>query len=205
MLKGRSVVAVSQKIYYDEARQETWDALDQKLEAWLSSMLLLPFPVPNSLSSSELIDWILRLSPNGIVLSGGNDIGENKKRDQTERLLIDFAEKNSLPLVGICRGMQMVAQYFGSEIVTVEGHVKTRHALDSINGKELPLRVNSFHNLGIPEVYSPLRATAMSEDGFVEAADHTSLPWELFMWHPEREEIYDKRHTKHIFNLLTGA
>lgn len=205
MHKGRSVVAVSQRIYYDRARQETWDALDQKLESWLSSMLLLPFPVPNSLSSTELVDWISKLSPNGIVLSGGNDIGEHKKRDQTERLLINFAEKKSLPLVGICRGMQMVAQYFGSEIVTVDGHVKTQHAIDIINGKALPLRVNSFHNLGIPEVYSPLRATAMSEDGFVEAAEHSSLPWELFMWHPEREEIYDERHTQHISNLLTGA
>ena len=49
------------------------------------------------------------LKINGIILSGGNNIGDVKERDITETYLLKYAETNEIPVLGICRGMQMLA------------------------------------------------------------------------------------------------
>ena len=80
-----------------------------------------------------------------IVLSGGNNIGDFTSRDKTEGALIRYASSEELPLLGICRGMQMIAHYHGASLVPLTGHVRKRHRLDG----EVSWEVNSFHDFAI--------------------------------------------------------
>ena len=60
------------------------------------------------------------IKPYGVVLSGGSDIGKNKIRDESEKFLIKFAIKNRIPLIGICRGMQLIGNFFNSKLIKVK-------------------------------------------------------------------------------------
>ena len=127
-----------------------------------------------------------RISPNGIILSGGNNIGDEIKRDITEKILINFALKNKLPLLGICRGMQMIANFSGENIHPVKGHSRTRNQIKGCINRE----VNSFHDYSISKCPKHFEVLAYSLDGEIEAIKHKSLPWEGWMWHPEREDKF---------------
>jgi gamma-glutamyl-gamma-aminobutyrate hydrolase PuuD len=117
------------------------------------------------------------------VLSGGNDIGEQLERDATERCLLAYAQDRTMPMLGICRGMQMMGMWAGTELKPVHGHVHTRHVLHG----EISAEVNSFHNFSLANCPPGFIITAYSEDGEIEAMRHKTLPWEGWMWHPERE------------------
>lgn len=186
------VVAVSQRVDTHRERDERRDALDQRLNDFLVSAGFLPVPIPNSLcvTSPEskcdptLLDaWLSAVDPLALVLSGGNDLGESPDRDSTESRLLDYAKERQMPLLGICRGMQMMAHWNGAELVPVEGHTRTRHQLSG----EIDRKVNSYHSFSLASCPVDFRVLARSEDGEIEAIRHLSLPWEGWMWHPERE------------------
>lgn len=190
------LVVVSQRVDRVSGRSEIRDALDQELISWLVAASCIPVPVPNTLPLREndashpaltLGAWLQALSPSMIVLSGGNDIGEFPKRDATEAELLAWAEQSSTPVLGICRGMQMLGVRSGGELVPVSGHTRTYHVLsDAGSANSWPGRVNSFHDFGFLECPPSYVALARAEDGVIEAIRHASLPWEGWMWHPER-------------------
>ena len=192
------VVAVSQRVDVWQDRGERRDALDQQLCAFLVAAGYLPVPVPSCLANPQtgkearldpLANWLAALRPRAIVLSGGNDIGDCAERDLTEYALIDHAQQESLPLLGICRGMQMLAVWAGSSLHKLEGHVRTRHTL-SAPGEAWPGEVNSYHGYAISACPADFAVTARTQDGSIEAIRHTRLPWEGWMWHPERESPF---------------
>ena len=184
-------VAVSQRIDRIASRAESRDALDQRITGWVTSLGCLPLPVPNTLGS-YLEQWLSVMRPTAVLLSGGNDIGDSPDRDRTETLLLQHAELVGLPVLGICRGMQMLAHYAGAPPVPVEGHAGTRHPLrgDTVECGALPAEVNSFHNLGLVRCPSDYIELAFAPDGSIEAMCHPELRWEGWMWHPEREERF---------------
>ena len=203
-------VAVSQRIDHYPDRNERRDALDQKLCAFLKECGFLPLPVPNGLtkgragqglqSLNELADWLEIFKPNAVLLSGGNDLGSCPDRDRTEKDLIEFSAKRSLPVLGICRGMQMMATLAGSSLRKVNGHIRTRHVLQSgvISGE-----ANSYHDMSVDSCPIGYHILARSEDGEIEAIRHDEYPWEGWMWHPEREvnfDIRDIKRTNELFN-----
>ena len=194
---SKKVVGVTQRVDKVESYDEYRDALDQKLVDWVIQSGFIPVPIPNTLidttlpnSSQPILDnWLTTVKVDAILLSGGNDIGNIKQRDLTEEYLLSWAEENRKPVLGICRGMQMMGVYANGKLVKVEGHVRTRHKLQVIgnNKKSFPDFVNSYHNKALYECPNGFEVLAKSEDGSIEAMLHKSLPWEAWMWHPERE------------------
>lgn len=183
----RNIIAISQRVDVYNDRGELRDSLDTRLPQWLSAAGLITVSVPNFLTEAALRDWLKEISPQGIILSGGNDIGEIPERDSTEKILLEHAQKSLLPVLGICRGMQMMCVHSGGSLKSVIGHVKTHHSLDgNFNGK----KVNSYHNQTIDQLPDEYDVMAKSEDGEIEAIRHKKLPWQGWMWHPERETDY---------------
>lgn len=186
------LVAVSQRVDTAVHHGEQRDALDQQLVAFLLSAGYLAMPVPNALQlhgsgsdgvSPALQAWLAATGPHAIVLSGGNDIGERPERDATELQLLHHAQALRLPVLGICRGMQMLAHWAGTALVEVSGHVASRHQVSGLLHGE----TNSFHRLALAGCPPGFEVLASSTDGCIEAIGHLSLPWEGWMWHPERE------------------
>jgi len=180
------IALVSCRVDAVPERQETRDALDQALVRWLVELGYQALLLPNALDSSTLPSLVAQLNPALIVLSGGNDLGQYPSRDQTESALVDIARKLQLPLLAICRGMQLLAQCEGVALTTVAEHVARRHMLSGLWQGE----VNSYHQFGVTELPAHYQLLAQSPDGCIEAMCHQSLPWLALMWHPEREQPF---------------
>ncbi len=184
------IVAVSQRVMLLEEVAERRDSLDQRLARWLMSCGLSPAPASNGLAAVDLERWLEVIVPGGVVLSGGNDIGEAPERDETERQLLAYASQRRLPVLGICRGMQMMAVLAGEELQRLDGHVRRRHQLVEEPGAvgTWPIEVNSYHQWTLGDCPRGFAVQVRSSlDQAIEAIRHNALPWEGWMWHPERE------------------
>ncbi len=183
-------IIISQRVNFEKERYETTDLLDHRLTNLASDGLgCLPFPIPNSLGSTDLITkWIDAVSPIGVIISGGGDIGSCKSRDETEYILLKHSIDKGIPVLGICRGMQLIATYFGGQLCLASGHVAKRHMIHG----QINMEVNSYHNYAIKYCPSEFEVTSNSMDGQIESIRHRTFKIEGWMWHPERETInYD--------------
>ncbi|CAA7623880.1 gamma-glutamyl-gamma-aminobutyrate hydrolase family protein [Magnetospirillum sp. SS-4] len=190
-------VAISQRVDVWAERGERRDALDQRLARWVALAGAVPVPVPNH--PEALPDWLAALSPDAVILSGGNDIGAIPERDAAEARLLAYARDGRMPLLGLCRGMQMMAHWAGTALVPVSGHVGGRHRLAAGGW---PVEVNSFHNFALADCPPGYEVAARSGDGAIEAIRHRTLPWEGWMWHPERDDPVDPLDTARLVALL---
>jgi putative glutamine amidotransferase len=208
-------IGISQRVDKIKANNELRDALDQRMNTWVIEAGFVPVPIPNSLvdmslssdSQPNLEQWLQSLKIDALLLSGGNNIGEIPIRDLTENSLLTWAEKYSKPVLGICRGMQMMGVYAGGRLIKVEGHVKSRHKLqfDDHNREIFVDSVNSYHNQVLENCPNSFKVLAKSEDGSIEAMVHKSLPWEAWMWHPEREEVFVKTDQERFKKLMNSG
>ena len=183
-------VLITQRSIYLEKINETRDSLDQRLCDFISQCGFTPVPVPNSLhSGSFLRNWLDNMLPFSVVLSGGEDYGVNDKRDSLEFEILDYAEQKSIPVIGICRGMQILAYYSGqNNLKKIKNHSNTRHRVNGFISK----KVNSYHNYSLVNQPAFYNVWAESEDGQIEAIKHNVRPWLGIMWHPEREKCFPK-------------
>lgn len=145
-----------------------------------------------------------------LLLPGGGDMepwrygqsntasrGLEPERDTAELMLLERFTAAGKPVLGICRGIQVINVFFGGTLCqdlpghsAVDGHdsfhtVRTaRSPLLAVCG---PLcRVNSAHHQAADAPGRGLRAVQWAEDGAVEAVCHDCLPVWGVQWHPER-------------------
>jgi len=180
-------VAVTQRVVVDPPHGTRRDCLDQVWVKFLLECGLIPIPIPNCVEAAlPICEGV-----SGIVLTGGNDLtaygGDASDRDETETALLDLAERRDLPVLGVCRGMQMIQHRFGVRLQRVCGHVTPRQRI-SMDGRSV--EVNSFHNFGAVEVSPPLMTWAIAEDGVIEAVKHAGRRMIGVMWHPERRDPF---------------
>ena len=205
------VIAVTQRIDNIPGRGELRDALDQRLIRWVGAAGFIPVAVSNAMldpgiaGPKKIDDWLRSVRPDAVILSGGNDVGEYPERDATESHLLTWAKRERIPVLGICRGLQMMAVWAGTELIRLEGHVATRHQLsaDPAND-EWPGSVNSFHNWGFRSAPAEFEIVLRASDGSVEAMRHPTLAWEGWMWHPEREAVFAAHDISRFRRLVLG-
>jgi putative glutamine amidotransferase len=208
-------IGITQRVEDLPDRGERRDCLDQAWTPLFESIGLLPIAIPNRAGSVR--SFVTELGLAGVVLSGGNDLADlpepsapAPERDACEREILALSGETGLPVLGVCRGLQIIASYYGAPLTRVEGHVATRHALDSEGGGPLALEprelVNSFHGWGVLKDALPadLRAAATAPDGTVEALYHLRYAQAAIMWHPERDPC-DPRDAKLIRSFFEGA
>jgi len=179
-------ILVTQRVVNQNNVDERRDALDNKWSEFLCECGILPIILPNTPKLGE--HYIKNISFVGILLTGGNDLasygGDAPKRDELEFLLLDYSVKHNIPLIGVCRGMQMILNYLGIPLKRIGGHIRKRHNI-SIKGIELD--VNSYHEFSATEANEHICVLARSEDDSIEAVKMKNKETYGIMWHPERE------------------
>jgi gamma-glutamyl-gamma-aminobutyrate hydrolase PuuD len=206
-------IAITQRVHDLADRGERRDALDQAWTPWIESGGDVAIPVPNRLA--DPVSVVRDLDVAALVLTGGNDLAHlpgaqnpAPERDATERALLAHARETGLPVLAVCRGMQMLVDSWGGTVTRVDGHVARPHDLRVAPDATWPLRsgpVNSFHDWGVARagVPAPLRILAVAPDDTVEAVAHVDLPQVGIMWHPERAPA-DARDRALLAALLRG-
>jgi len=147
-------------------------------------------PVPNM--GGAVVEWVESMGIGGLIFSGGDDWGRFSQRDETEKALWRWARGKGLPVLGVCRGMQVLNFCMGGSLPSPNAmrdtcdHVATRHGL--ILDDE-PHEVNSYHNglLRDKDIAPRFKVWGKASDGTVEAIRTPDHRMYGIMWHPERE------------------
>jgi putative glutamine amidotransferase len=167
------------------------------------ALMLPPDPVLTD-GPDEVLDRI-----DGLVLTGGADLGAWPDRDTFETALARRALERDMPLLGICRGMQLLNVALGGGIVQhlpdVVGHEQHRHTPGAFADHHVRIEpgslaarvvgreqeaVKSHHHQGVDGLGEGLVATGWAvEDGVVEAIEAPGRRFALgVLWHPEEDE-----------------
>lgn len=193
-------IAITARLAKNSEYFELRECLDIRWGALFLKLGFVPIILPCEFDVAKIYE---NVGFKGVILSGGNDLfslgGDelSKKRDEFERNLIKFCMKKQIPLLGVCRGMQMIAEFFGSTFKKVENQVAIRQDLE-ISPKSRYFHtlskiksVNSYASFFIDTLSNELEISAKSE-GIIRALEHKKHKILGIMWHSEREEPFCK-------------
>jgi len=170
----------------------------------------------------------------GVIIGGGDDIGPDlyhghvvasaridPERDRLERHIVETALERGMPVLGICRGAQMLNVALGG---TLHADAFARYAdsdrfktilpkktvllregtrLAGLAGAE-PMRVNALHSQAVDRLGAGLRVAAEDRGGMVQAIERIEEPFALgVQWHPEH--LFYARRQRRIFAGLVAA
>ncbi|OII60003.1 MULTISPECIES: gamma-glutamyl-gamma-aminobutyrate hydrolase family protein [unclassified Streptomyces] len=170
--------------------------------------MLPPDPSPSAAAAA-----VSRLD--GLVVAGGADVEPvrygarpdprtgppDRERDAWELALIEAALAAGTPLLGVCRGMQLLNVALGGTLVQhLDGHAERvgrfgRHTVKPVPGTRYgalvpeATEVPTYHHQAVDRLGEGLRPSAFAEDGTVEAVEPSGGTWVLgVQWHPEMGE-----------------
>lgn len=208
-------------------RGKTLLYLEQSVADWVMSQNAIPLMIPTVIrdtvtSENQLSVSVYAHRLDGLILQGGADIhpscyGESPKypeyatdviRDRFEMELLGAFIAAGKPVLGICRGMQLINVLFGGSLhqdllqagaaehphVMKEAEEEYRHGLQivpdswfsNLHGGLLEAQVNSIHHQGIDRLGAGLTVEAYSQDGVIEAIRHEGHGFVAgVQWHPE--------------------
>ncbi|MBQ4092787.1 MAG: gamma-glutamyl-gamma-aminobutyrate hydrolase family protein [Firmicutes bacterium] len=210
---------------WDNSKESYWmlPGYMKMLEECGAVPLMLPLT-----HDEGILDHCLNMC-NGILLTGGQDVSPSmygaevspfcgevcEERDRMDRYLLISAIGRDLPVLGICRGLQLMNAALGgtlyqdlpSEYQSSVNHVMTPpydrgvHNVTVLSGTPLSdmlgegdIAVNSYHHQAVKDPASCLKTMAISEDGLIEAM---YMPGKHFVvgvqWHPEFAYLSDPR------------
>ncbi|WP_315077717.1 gamma-glutamyl-gamma-aminobutyrate hydrolase family protein [uncultured Clostridium sp.] len=203
------LIGVTMRIIQNQTYYEVRDGISSDYIEFFNQYNITPILIPNNLI--DPVEYFKNLNCKALILTGGEDILITKnniesnnmfknKRDETEYRLLDYCIKNDIPVLGICRGMQMINIYFGGQILDLNKrleeakHVNTMHRIKildkmlCLNLKQL--EVNSYHNNGvvIETLSSKLDYFAITEENVIEGLYYKSYKTIGIQWHPERSK-----------------
>ena len=182
----------------------------------------LPVNLPLDADPALFIDRL-----DGVLISGGADVGPERygatpadtadpaepERDEFELGLLDAATSAALPILGICRGLQIINVHAGG---TLHQHIPEHarydvpptgpvHDISLSDGSALAglygstHQVNSLHHQTVDLVGNDFTVTGTHDDGTVEGLEHLSLPILAVQWHPE---MLDTRESDPVFGWI---
>jgi len=177
--------------------------------------VLIP-PLENSAKLEQILSGI-----DGIIITGGDDIspelyGEQNTglsfntslvRDDAEKYMLKKVIESGYPILGICRGFQLINIYFGGKLyqdLETQFRIGINHRNQLVNSEELHhevriedgtmlfeiirserFMVNSRHHQGVREPGKGLIPAAFASDGLIEAVENPEMNIVAVQWHPE--------------------
>lgn len=183
----------------------------------------LPIIAPSIL---ELVSSYVAMCDAVVLIGGVNDLdpsfynqentgatGCNIAQDRFELAILKEALKQSKPVLGICRGMQLINVYFGGSLIqdleNSDLHLQYPkqeelvHSIQIQNSRffrDSNILINSVHHQACDQVPNELQITAISDDNIIEMIEHKTLPILGVQWHPEC--IAETDFSKQIMNWL---
>ncbi len=206
---------------YDDEKESLW-MLPHYMNM-LEDSKALPLMLPLT-EDKEVLRQYFTLC-DGILLTGGHDVSpsiynESVKqkcgkpcliRDNMEAYLLELAIEKDKPLLGICRGLQLMNAALGGTLyqdLSSEFSKEINHTMKAPYNRVVhqvsiiantiladiavsdKIEVNSYHHQGIKDLSPKLKAMALSEDGLIEAIYYPTKKFIIgVQWHPEH--LYD--------------
>ena len=217
--------------------------IDKKLDinnAYLDSVEQaggIPICIPNA--TEETVEALLSIV-DGLLLIGGEDVdpflfGEEphqkigrivRQRDDSDLLLMKHAFEKQMPILGVCRGAQVMNVAFGgtiiqdipSQVENALGHKQLSkrgalaHSVKVLTPKfkaifeDDEFRVNTFHHQSVDELGKGLVLSAIAKDGVIEGIEHESHPYCVAVqWHPEELAPVGDVYAQRLFKSFVDA
>ncbi|CAI3672968.1 N5-(cytidine 5'-diphosphoramidyl)-L-glutamine hydrolase [Clostridium neonatale] len=206
------LIGMTMRVTHNDKYYEIRDCISYDYIKLLNQYNLQPVLISNNLDNPER--YFNNLQCRGLILTGGDDIefrfdrfkelninSIDNCRDKTEYRLLQYCLKNDIPVLGICRGLQIINTFFGGDTCKIIGgtHVNVKHKINIVDeyfgelgSKEI--YVNSYHNNVIYKnnCAKELNIFAEAKDSIVEGV-YIENKLVGIQWHPERDRsMYDE-------------